>query len=103
MARTVGTIVRGIRTPMIKAGDNIVDITVDAVLAAAANENFELRNRDVVCIKESIVARAQGNYAHLSQIGADIKRKIDGHALFFLFSAERFHPAEGIAESNKNP
>ena len=51
MARTVGTIVRGIRTPMIKAGDNIVDITVDAVLAAAANENFELRDRDVVGIK----------------------------------------------------
>lgn len=104
MARTVGTIVRGIRTPMIKEGDNIVDITVDAVLAAASNENFELRDRDVVGIKESIVARAQGNYAHLSQIGADIKRKFDGDiALVFpIFSRNRFSLLlKGIAESNK--
>ena len=63
MERKVGTISRGIRCPIIREGDNLVDIAVDSVLEAARSEGFELRDRDVISITESIVARAQGNYA----------------------------------------
>ena len=72
MERRVGTISRGIRCPIIREGDNLVDITVDSVLAAAESEGFELRNRDVIGITESIVARAQGNYASVDDIAAEV-------------------------------
>ena len=92
MVRMVGTVIRGIRTPMIREGDNIVDITVDAVLSAASAEGFTLKDRDVIGIKESIVARAQGNYATIQDIRSDIARKFAGDfALVFpVLSRNRF-------------
>ena len=63
MVRRVGTISRGIRCPIIREGDNLADIIVESVLEAAESEGFELRDRDVIAATESIVARAQGNYA----------------------------------------
>lgn len=104
MVRMVGTVVRGLRTPMIKEGDNIIDITVDAVLAAAASEGFTLRDRDVIGIKESIVARSQGNYATVEDIGADIKRKFAGNiaVVFPVLSRNRFSVLlKGIAASGR--
>ena len=72
MERRVGTISRGIRCPIIREGDDLVKITVDSVLLAAESEGFQLRNRDVIALTESIVARAQGNYAHIKDIAADM-------------------------------
>lgn len=63
MVRTVGTTARGIRAPIIKEGDDIVDIVVNSVLNSAKCENYEIKDRDVIGITESLVARAQGNYA----------------------------------------
>ena len=93
MERRVGTISRGIRCPIIREGDNLVDITVDSVLAAAESEGFELRNRDVIGITESIVARAQGNYASVDDIAADVKAKLGGETvgvIFPILSRNRF-------------
>jgi len=93
MERRVGTISRGIRCPIIREGDNLVDITVDSVLAAAESEGFELRNRDVIGITESIVARAQGNYASVEDIAADVKAKLGGETvgvIFPILSRNRF-------------
>ncbi|MBQ6834467.1 MAG: coenzyme F420-0:L-glutamate ligase [Lachnospiraceae bacterium] len=93
MERKVGTISRGIRCPIIREGDNLVDITVDSVLAAAESEGFELRNRDVIGITESIVARAQGNYASVEDIAADVKAKLGGETvgvIFPILSRNRF-------------
>ena len=75
MERKVGTISRGIRCPIIRENDNLADIVVDSVLAAAESEGFELRDRDVISITESIVARAQGNYASVEAIAEDVKEK----------------------------
>ena len=93
MERLVGTISRGIRCPIIREGDNLVDITVDSVLAAAQSEGFELRDRDVIGITESIVARAQGNYASVDDIAADVKAKLGGETvgvIFPILSRNRF-------------
>ena len=93
MERLVGTISRGIRCPIIREGDNLVDITVDSVIAAAQSEGFELRNRDVIGITESIVARAQGNYAGVEDIAADVKAKLGGETvgvIFPILSRNRF-------------
>ena len=68
MERKVGTISRGIRCPIIREGDDLVEITVNSVLEAAASEGYEIRNRDVVALTESIVARSQGNYASVDAI-----------------------------------
>ena len=76
MERKVGTISRGIRCPIIREGDDLVKITVDSVLDAAASEGFSLRDRDVVALTESIVARAQGNYASIDAITKDVKNKM---------------------------
>ena len=73
MERKVGTISRGIRCPIIREGDDLVNIAVDSVLDACASENFELRDRDVIALTESIVARAQGNYASINAIADDVK------------------------------
>ena len=81
MERLVGTISRGVRCPIIREGDNLVDITVDSVLAAAQSEGFELRDRDVISITESIVARAQGNYASVEAIAEDVKTKLGGETI----------------------
>ena len=93
MERLVGTISRGIRCPIIREGDNLVDIAVDSVLAAAQSEGFELRDRDVIGITESIVARAQGNYASVEDIAADVKAKLGGETvgvIFPILSRNRF-------------
>ena len=93
MERKVGTISRGIRCPIIREGDNLVDIAVESVLEAAASEGFELRDRDVIALTESIVARAQGNYASVEDIAADVKAKLGGETvgvIFPILSRNRF-------------
>ncbi len=85
MERKVGTISRGIRGPIIREGDNLVDITVTSVLEAAESEGFSLRDRDVVALTESIVARAQGNYASVQDIADDIKAKTGGETVGIIF------------------
>ena len=93
MERRVGTISRGIRGPIIRQGDNLVDIAVESVLGAAESEGFELRDRDVIALTESIVARAQGNYASVEDIAADVKAKLGGETvgvIFPILSRNRF-------------
>ena len=93
MARLVGTTSRGIRCPIIKEGDNLAEITVNSVIEAAKSEGFELRDKDVVALTESIVARAQGNYAPISAIADDIKEKFpEGEVgvIFPILSRNRF-------------
>ena len=85
MERKVGTISRGIRCPIIRENDNLADIVVDSVLAAAESEGFELRDRDVISITESIVARSQGNYASVKAIAEDVKAKLGGETIGVIF------------------
>ena len=101
----IGTVSRGVRAPIIKSGDNIVDIVSDCVLEAAKSEGFELRDRDVVAMTEAIVARAQGNYATIDDIGEDVKAKLGGETvgvIFPIFSRNRFSIClRGIAKGAK--
>ena len=93
MERKVGTISRGIRCPIIREGDDLVTMTVTSVLEAAESEGFELRDRDVVALTESIVARAQGNYASVQDIADDVKAKLGGETvgvIFPILSRNRF-------------
>ena len=93
MERKVGTVSRGVRCPIIREGDNLVDIVVESVLEAAASEGFELRDRDVIGITESIVARAQCNYVSVQDIAADVKAKLGGETvgvIFPILSRNRF-------------
>ena len=93
MERKVGTVSRGIRGPIIRQGDNLVDITVNSVLEAAESEGFSLRDRDVIALTESIVARAQGNYASVEDIATDVKNKLGGETvgvIFPILSRNRF-------------
>ena len=93
MERKVGTVSRGIRCPIIREGDDLVEITVNSVLDAAASEGYEIRNRDVVALTESIVARAQGNYASVDAIAADVRNKLGGETvgvIFPILSRNRF-------------
>ncbi len=104
--RLVGTISRGIRCPIIREGDNLANIVTDSVLAAAESEGFELRDRDVISMTESIVARAQGNYANIDDIAADIKAKFGEDAtigiIFPILSRNRFSIClRGIAKGVK--
>ena len=85
MERKVGTVSRGIRCPIIREGDNLVDITVASVLEAAQSEGYELRDRDVVALTESIVARSQGNYASVQNIADDVKAKLGGGTIGVIF------------------
>ena len=85
MERKVGTISRGIRCPIIRENDNLADIVVESVLGAAESEGFELRDRDVISITESIVARAQGNYASIDAIAADVRSKLGGETIGVIF------------------
>ena len=105
MERRVGTISRGIRCPIIREGDNLVDIVVNSVIEASVSEGFELRNRDVVGITESIVARAQGNYAPIDAIAKDVKAKLGGETvgvIFPILSRNRFAIVlKGIAQGAK--
>ena len=85
MERKVGTISRGIRCPIIREGDNLVDIAVTSVLEAAESEGFSLRDRDVIALTESIVARAQGNYASVQDIADDVRAKLGGGTIGVIF------------------
>ena len=105
MERKVGTISRGIRCPIIREGDNLVDIVVNSVCEAAESEGFSLRDRDVVGITESIVARSQGNYASVDAVAKDVKTKLGGEnvgVIFPILSRNRFAMIlKGIARGSK--
>ena len=105
MSRMVGTISRGIRCPIIRQGDDLAQIVTDSVLEAAASEGFSLRDRDVIAITESVVARAQGNYCSVENIAADIKAKLGSDTIGILFpilSRNRFAIClRGIAKACK--
>ena len=85
MERKVGTVSRGIRCPIIRQGDNLAEIVVNSVLEAAESEHFSLRDRDVVSVTESIVARSQGNYASVSAIAEDVREKFGGETIGVIF------------------
>ncbi|MBQ1410945.1 MAG: coenzyme F420-0:L-glutamate ligase [Oscillospiraceae bacterium] len=91
--RTIGTVVRGVRAPIIRQGDDIAVITAQAVQEAWKEAGISPKNRDVVAVTESVVARAQGNYASLTQIAADVKAKTGGGTVgvaFPILSRNRF-------------
>ena len=83
--RRVGTVSRGIRCPIIREGDNLAKIVTDSVIEAAKSDGFELRDRDVISVTESIVARAQGNYASVKDIAADVRKKLGGETIGVIF------------------
>ena len=85
MERKVGTVSRGVRAPIIREGDDLAQIVVDSVLAAAESEGYSLRNRDVVAVTESVVARAQGNYASVDASAADVRAKLGGETVGVIF------------------
>lgn len=103
--RRVGTVSRGIRCPIIREGDNLAAIVADSVLEAAKFEGFELRDRDVISVTESIVARSQGNYASVDDIAFDVKEKLGGGTvgvIFPILSRNRFAIClKGIAKGAK--
>ncbi len=105
MERKVGTISRGIRCPIIREGDNLAEMIVGSVLDAAKSEGFEIRDRDVIAATESIVARAQGNYASVDAIAKDVKQKLGGETIGVIFpilSRNRFSIClKGIARGAK--
>lgn len=105
MERLVGTVSRGVRAPIIREGDNLVQIVVDSVLAAGQSEGFSFHDCDVVAVTEAVVARAQGNYAHINDIAADVKAKLGGETIGVIFpilSRNRFSVClKGIARGAK--
>lgn len=105
MERLVGTVSRGVRAPIIREGDNLVQIVVDSVLTAGQSEGFSFHDRDVVAVTEAVVARAQGNYAHINDIAADVKVKLGGETIGVIFpilSRNRFSVClKGIARGAK--
>ncbi len=93
MERLIGTISRGVRAPIIRAGDDIAKIVADSVLAAAESENIQIRDRDVIAVTEAVVARAQGNYASIDNIADDIRAKFPSGefgVIFPILSRNRF-------------
>ena len=105
MERKIGTVSRGVRAPIVREGDDMAAIVVNSVLEAAASEGFELRNRDVVAVTESVVARAQGNYASVDAIAKDVKAKLGGETvgvIFPILSRNRFAIClRGIARGSR--
>ena len=103
--RRVGTISRGIRCPIFRKGDNLGELVANSVLEAAACEGFALRDRDVIAVTESVVARVQGNYASVEDIAADVKAKLGGETvgvIFPILSRNRFAIClRGIAKGCK--
>ena len=103
--RKVGTVSRGIRCPIIREGDDLAAIVTDCVLEAAESEGFELHDRDVISLTESIVARAQGNYVSVDDIAADVRAKLGGGTIGVIvpiFSRNRFSIClRGIAKGAK--
>ena len=105
MSRMVGTISRGVRAPIIRSGDDLASIVTESVLTAAREEGYEIRNRDIIAMTEAIVARAQGNYATVDDIAADVKAKFGGEevgVIFPILSRNRFAIClRGIAKGVK--
>ena len=105
MSKSIGTVVRGVRTPIIRQGDDLVSIVVDSVLEAARSEQIAFADRDIVAATEAIVARAQGNYITVDDIADDIKEKFpEGHIglTFPILSRNRFSIClKGIARGAK--
>ena len=105
MSRMIGTISRGVRAPIIKKGDDIVEIVTASVLEAAKDENISFNDRDIVAMTEAIVARAQGNYASVDDIAKDVNQKFGGETvgvIFPILSRNRFAIClRGIAKGVK--
>ena len=105
MSRMVGTVSRGIRTPIIRSGDDLVEIVTSSLLEAAEEDGFAIRDRDIVAMTEAIVARAQGNYATVDQIAADVQSGLGGETvgvIFPILSRNRFAIClRGIAKGCK--
>ncbi|AMB98800.1 F420-0--gamma-glutamyl ligase [Aerococcus urinaehominis] len=105
MSRAVGTVVRGLRAPIIKENDDLAGIVVDTVINASESEGYELRDHDIVTITESILARAQGNFAQLEAVAKDIRSKTDAETIGIvnpILSRNRFYAIlKGIAMSAK--
>lgn len=103
--RRVGTVSRGIRCPIIRSGDDLAQIVTQSVLEAAEYENFDIKDRDVIAITESVVARSQGNYATIDDIAQDVKAKTDNGTIGVIFpilSRNRFAVClKGIAKGAK--
>ena len=85
MERVVGVIARGLRAPIIKEGDNIREIVTETVLKASKAEGFKIQDRDIIGITESVVARAQGNYADIDAISQDISDKFGNDTIGVIF------------------
>lgn len=93
MERMIGTVSRGIRAPIIREGDDLAQIVVDSVMAAAESAPFEIQEKDVIAVTEAVVARAQGNYASVQNIAYDVRRKLGGGTvgvIFPILSRNRF-------------
>ena len=105
MSRMIGTVARGVRAPIIRAGDDLAKIVPESVLAAAQEAGFQFHDRDVVAMTEAIVARAQGNYAKVSDIAEDVRAKLGGGTvgvIFPILSRNRFAVClRGIAAGAK--
>lgn len=105
MERMIGTVSRGVRAPIIREGDDLAQIVVDSVLAAAESAPFTIEDRDVIAVTEAVVARAQGNYASVQNIAADVKNKLGGGTvgvIFPILSRNRFAIClKGIAKGCK--
>ena len=103
--RCIGTVSRGVRAPIIRQGDDIAAIVAKSVLEAAESEEIEVRDRDVIAVTEAVVARAQGNYATIDDIAADIRRKYPlgtVGVMFPILSRNRFAIClRGIAKGAK--
>ena len=105
MSRMIGTVSRGVRAPIIRSGDDIVEIVTNSVLEAAADGGFEIQDRDIVAMTEAIVARAQGNYCSVDNIAQDVRNKFGGETvgvIFPILSRNRFAIClRGIASGAK--
>ncbi|MEG1151907.1 MAG: coenzyme F420-0:L-glutamate ligase, partial [Oscillospiraceae bacterium] len=105
MARMVGTVSRGIRTPIIRQGDDLTQIVIDSVIEASKAEGFDLNDRDVIGITEAVVARSQGNYATIDHIATDVHNKFGDDTvgvIFPILSRNRFSIClKGIAKGLK--
>lgn len=105
MERLVGTVSRGIRAPIIREGDNLSEIVVKSVMDASSSEGFSFHNQDVVAVTEAVLARSQGNYAHIDCIAEDVRAKLGGETIGVIFpilSRNRFSVClKGIARGAK--
>ena len=105
MSRMVGTVSMGLRAPIIREGDNLVDIVTGSIMEAMKEDGLKPRDRDVVAMTEAIVARAQGNYCSVDDIAADVRAKLGGETvgvIFPILSRNRFAIClRGIAKGAK--